>query len=169
MKGNPQLAWQLNNQIKCKQLLDRILCRRFEKRDIEAIFQQTVPPSMTHKVSSTCHSSTNAGHLGVAKTTEKIKQRLYWLGLQEDTKLFVSQCPECQKRSGTLKKNHHSLMEWQVSYDFHHFGIHFMGHLPLSYGIKHIFFFGDYFIEWYGSIPLPEQKAVTFEDALVDH
>ena len=53
---------------------------------------------MTQEILSACHSSTTAGPLGVAKTSEKIKQRFYWPGLQEDTKLFVSRCPECQKR-----------------------------------------------------------------------
>ena len=100
LQGLPRLAWQLHNQIKSLQLLHRILCRRFETGDNEAVVQQKVPSSMTHEIPSACHSSTTAGHLGVAKTSGKIKQRLYWHEIQEDTKLFVSRCPECQKRSG---------------------------------------------------------------------
>ena len=169
LQGLPRLAWQLNNQLKSLQLLDGILCRKFETADNQVVLQQIVPPSMTQEILSTCHSSPTAGHLGVAKTSEKIKQRFYWPGLQEDTKLFVSRCPECQKRSGPPKKYHHALVEWQASYPFHHIGIDFMGPLPMSNGNKHILVIGDHFTKWYEAIPLPDQTAVTTANALVDH
>ena len=124
---------------------------------------------MTQEILSACHSSPTAGHLGVAKTSEKTKQRFYWPGLQGDTKLFVSRCPECQKRSGPPKKHHHSLVEWQASYPFHHIGIDFMGPLPLSNGNKHILVIGEHFTKWYEAIPLPDQTAITTANALVDH
>ena len=133
-----RLAWQLNNQLKNSQLLDGILCRKFKTADNQVVLQQLVPPVMTHEILSACHSSSTDGHLGVAKTSEKLKQRFYWPGQQEDTKLFVSRCPECQKRSRPPKKYHHSLVEWQAKYPFHHIGIDFMGPLPLSNGNKHI-------------------------------
>ena len=107
--------------------------------------------------------------MGVAKTSGKIKQRFYWPRLQEDTKLFVSRCPECQKRSGPPKKYHHSLVEWQASYPFHHLGINFMGPLPLSNGNKNILVIGDHFTKWYEAKPLPDQTAATTANALVDH
>ena len=124
---------------------------------------------MTQEILPACHSSPTAGHLGVAKTSEKIKQRFYWPGLQEDTKLFVSRCPECQKRSVPPKKYLHALVDWQASYPFHHIGIDFMGPLPMSNGNKHILVIGDHFTKWYKAIPLPDQTAVTTANALVDH
>ena len=169
LQGLPRLAGQLNNQLKSLQLLDGILCRKLETADNQVILQQIVPPSMTEEILSACHSSPTARHLGVAKTSEKIKQRFYWPGLQEDTKLFDSRCPECQKRSGPPKKYHHSLVKWQASYLFHHIGIDFMGPLALSNGNKHILVFGDHFTKWCGAIPLPDQTAVTTANALVDH
>ena len=124
---------------------------------------------MTHKILAACHSSPTAGQLGVAKTSEKVKQRFYWPGRQEDTKLFVSRCHECQKRSGPPKKNDHSLVEWQASYPFHQTGILFMGPLPLSNGNKPILVIGDHFTKRYEAIALPDQTAVTTANALVDH
>ena len=115
IKGLPRLAWHLNNQLKSLQLLDGILFRNIETADNQVVLQQIVPPSMTQEILSACYSSPTAGHSGVAKTSKKIRQRLYWPGLQEDTKLFVSRCPECKKRSGPRRKNHHSLVEWQAS------------------------------------------------------
>ena len=153
LQGLPRLAWQVNNQFKSLQLLNAVLCRKFETRGNEVLLQQIVPLSMTHEILSACHSSSTAGHLGVANTSEKIEQRFYWPGLQEDTKLFVSRCPECQKRSGPPKRYHHSLVEWQASYPFHHIGINFMGPLSLSDGNKHILVNGDHFTKRYEAIP----------------
>ena len=82
LQGLPRLAWQLNNQLKSLQIINGILCRKFETADNQMILQQIVPPSMTQEILSACHSSPTAGHLGVAKTSEKIKQRFYWPGLQ---------------------------------------------------------------------------------------
>ena len=118
---------------------------------------------------STCHSSPTAGHLGVAKTSEKIKERFQWPGLQEDTKLFVSPCPECQKRSGTPKKHQHSLVEWQARYPFHHITIDLLRLLPLLNGNKHILVIEDHSTKWYEAIPLPDQTAVTTANASDDH
>ena len=132
LQGLPRLTWQLNNQLKSLQLHDGILYTKFETADNQVVLQQIVPPSMTQEILSACLSSPTAGHLGVGKTSDKKKQRFYWPGLQEDTKLFVSRCPECQKRSGPLKKYHHSFVDWQASYPFHDIRIDFMGPLPLS-------------------------------------
>ena len=124
---------------------------------------------MTKEMLSNCHSSSTAGHLRVATTSEKIKRKIFWSRLQEDTKLFVSQCSECQKLSGPPKKYHHSPMERQTSYLFHHTRIDFMGPLPVSNGNRHILVIGDHFTKWYEAIPFSEQTAVTTANALVDH
>ena len=124
---------------------------------------------MTQEILSACHSAPTAGHLGDPNTSKKAKQRCYWPGLQEDTNLFVSRCRECQKRSGPSKKYHYALVEWQAIYPFHHIGIDFLGPLSLSNGNKQIIVIGDHFTKWYEAIPLPDQTAVTFANALVDH
>ena len=71
LQGLPRLAWQLNNQLKSLQFLDGSLCRKFETGNNEMLLRQIIPPSMTHEVLSACLSSSTAGHLGVAKTSEK--------------------------------------------------------------------------------------------------
>ena len=153
LKVLTRLAWQLNNQFKSLQLLDGILCPKSETGDNEVVLQQIVPPSMTHEILSACPSSSTAGHLGVAKTPEKSKQRFYWPGLQEHKKLFASQSTEC---SGPPKKYDISLVEWQAGYLFRHIGIIFMGSLPLSNGNRHILVNGDHFTKWFEAIPLPD-------------
>ena len=83
--------------------------------------------------------------------------------------MFVSRCPECQKRSAPPKKYHHSLVEWQASYPFHHIGIDFVGLLPFSNRNRQILVIGGHFTKWLKAIPLPDQTAVKNANALVDH
>lgn len=44
-----------------------------------------------------CHDSPTAGHLGKAKTTELVKRRFYWPGMDEDIARYVTTCDACQR------------------------------------------------------------------------
>ena len=44
-----------------------------------------------------CHSSAAAGHLGVAKTFERVTRRFWWKGVRADVSDFVGHCDSCQR------------------------------------------------------------------------
>ena len=73
----PCVAWQLANQLKTLEIKDGILCRRFELPKTDHFFQQIIPQNMVHELLSSIHSSPTGGHLGVFKTTKKVRQRFY--------------------------------------------------------------------------------------------
>ena len=170
LQGSPRLTWRLANQLKSLLIRDGILCRRFELiKTGDHYFQQIVPPDMVQEILSSVHASPTGGHLGVFKTTEKVRQRFYWPNFKEDIKLFIGRCEQCQKRANPPKKHLHSLSDWHPSYPFHHIGIDFMGPLPQSNGNQHILLIGDHFTKWYEAIPLPDQTASTTANALLQH
>ena len=55
--------------------------------------QLVVPNSMKDVVLNQLHNQ--AGHLGVHKTTEKVKEKFYWPGYEQDIENWVH---ACQKR-----------------------------------------------------------------------
>ena len=170
LQGLPRLGWQMYNQLGSLYLHDDVLCRKFEPLNgSEPYLQQIVPPALVSEIISSLHGSTTAGHLGTHKTIEKIRQRFYWPGFKEDVKHYIRCCEPCQKRAGPPKTHRHSLVEWQPSYPFHHIGLDFLGPLPLSNGNKYIMLIGDHFTKWYEAIPLPNQKAETTADALLNN
>ena len=170
LQGCPRIAWQLANQMKSLEIKDGVLCRRFElPKTGDHFFQQIIPQNMVHELLSSIHSSPTGGHLGVFKTTEKIRQRFYWPNFKDDIKTFISSCEQCQKRVNPQRTHKHSLSEWRPSYPFHHIGIDFMGPLPLSNGNQHILLIGDHFTKWYEAVPLPDQTAHTTANALLQH
>ena len=132
-------------------------------------YQQLIPASLVPQVLNSIHSSTTGGHLGIFKTVEKVRERFHWPGFQEDVKLFINRCEQCQKRANPPKTHRHFLVEWTPSYPFHHIGIDFMGPLPLSNGNQHILLIGDHFSKWYEAIPLPDQTASSTATALLEN
>ena len=170
LQGSPRLAWQLYKQFRSLCFSDGVLCRKFEPTDGRVSFlQQIVPQNLVEELSRSTHSTSTGGQLDVANVTEKIKQRIYWLGFQEDVKLFISRCPHCQKRSNPPKTHRHALVDWKASYPFRHIGIDFMGPLPESNRHKVIFLIGDHCTKWYEAVPLPDQRASTTATALIEH
>ena len=99
--------------------------------------QQIIPPSLVSKVFTSMHDSLTSGHLGVFKTMEKIRERFFWPGFKDDVKLHIEHCDKCQKRANPPKTHRHSLIDWRVSYPFHHISIDFIGTLPPSNGNHH--------------------------------
>ena len=169
LQGLPRLAWQMYNQLSSLYIQDDILCRKFEPTNGRlAYLQQIVPPSLVTEITTSLYNSLTAGHLGAYKTLEKIRQRYYWPGFKTDVKHHILRCDKCQKRSGPPQKHRHSLVDWKISFPFHHIGLDFLGPLPTSNGCRYILLIGDHFTKWYEAIPLPDQTAATTSDALLE-
>ena len=157
------------NQLSSLYIQDGILCRKFEPTNGRlAYIQQVVPPSLVTEIITSLHNSLTAGHLGAYKTLEKVRQRYYWPGFRTDVKHHILRCDKCQKRSGPPQKHRHSLVDWKISYPFHHIGLDFLGPLPTSNGCRYIFLIGEHFTKWYEAIPLPDQTAATTSDDLLE-
>ena len=44
-----------------------------------------------------CHDAPLSGHLGKDKTTEQVKRRFYWPGMDDDIQQYVTSCDACQR------------------------------------------------------------------------
>ena len=157
------------NEFRSLKIINDVLCREFVHKRRPSCFQQLIPASLVPQVLNSIHSSTTGGHLVTFKTVEKVRERFYWPGFQEDVKLFINRCEQCQKRTNPPKTYRHSLVEWTPSYPFHHIGIDFTGPLSLSNGNQHILLIGDHFSKLYEAIPLPDQTAPTTATALLEN
>ena len=147
-----------------------LFCRKFESLDgSEPYLQQIILPALVSKLITSLHNSATARYFGTSKTIEKIRQRYYWPGFKEDVKKHICCCDRCQKRSRPPRTHRHSLTEWPVSYPLNHIGLGFLGLLPISSNCQYVLLNGDHFTKWYEAIPLPDQRAETTADALLNH
>ncbi|UYV77740.1 hypothetical protein LAZ67_15002095 [Cordylochernes scorpioides] len=57
-----------------------------------------IPKHLRSEVMADLHDAPTAGHLGFARTYDKVKKRFYWPGLYRTVRQYVSHCRECQRR-----------------------------------------------------------------------
>ena len=169
LQGKPRTTWKLAHEFRSLKVVNDILCREIIHKGGSSHHQQLIPASLVPQILKSVHLSPTGGHLGIFKIVEKFRRHFYWPGFQEDIKLFINRCEQCQKRANPPKTHRHSLVEWTTSYPFHHIGIEFVGPLPLSKGNQQILLIGDHFSKWYEAIPLPDQTAPTTATALLEN
>ena len=74
----------------------RLLCR-FQGSNLGTYTQIIIPSILKCCVLQHLHDK--AGHLGVRKTTEKVKRRFYWPAYEQDIEEWVRKCEKCQQRN----------------------------------------------------------------------
>jgi len=57
--------------------------------------QLLLPRLQVEKTLHQCHAGTVAGHFGIQKTMDQVRQRFYWSTWKADTIRFCQQCPQC--------------------------------------------------------------------------
>ena len=65
----------------------------------EMVEQLVLPEACRGPVLHMAHAIPMAGHLGRKKTTERVLQRFFWLGVSKDVAEYCKNCPSCQKAS----------------------------------------------------------------------
>ena len=168
LQGLPRTTWKLAHEFRSLKVVNDILCREFIHKGGSLHHQQLILASLVPQILKSIHSLPTGDHLGLFKTVEKVRERFYWPGFQEDIKLFINRCDQCQKRANPPKTHRHSLVEWIPSYPFYQIGIDFMVSLPLPNVNQHILLIGDHLSKWYKAIPLPDQTASTTATALLE-
>ena len=100
----PEVA-HLWAQRKSLTIIDDVLHRNFETTDGSVEFQQVlVPLVLVPTFLYWVHSDPSFGHMGIQKTTEKLKRYAYWTGWRRDVELFVKRCETCCRyRKGPAK------------------------------------------------------------------
>jgi len=151
------------------QLENGVLYRKWETEDGHGTrLQLVLPRSLVPDVLSALHDAPSAGHLGVAKTVERVRERFYWYGLQSDVEDWCRQCEKCTKRKSPQTNARAPLVSSCSGYPFERIAIDIMGPLPVTEsGNKYILVVGDYFTKWKEAFPIPNQEARTVAEKLV--
>ncbi|UYV64996.1 hypothetical protein LAZ67_3002688 [Cordylochernes scorpioides] len=90
-----------------------------------------VPKKRRKEVMSEYHNHMLNGHLGVARTTYRLKNKYYWPSMLKDVSEFVKTCHLCQSRKGSKHLPSGLLQPIPpANYPFERIGIDFVGPLP---------------------------------------
>ena len=119
-------------------------CREFERTDgrLDSL-HEIVPPWLVTELITWLHKSVTAAPLGSHETIEKIRQRFCLLVFETYVKHHFRKSEKCQKLSAPPQKHRDILVDWNISYPFHYFGLIFYHSLPTSNGCCYTLLIGD--------------------------
>ena len=106
-------------------------------------------PEWEHLISdvmSQVHDSPTGGHMGVAKTLEKLRQQFYWVKQRSTVKEWYKKCDLCNSRKSPPRKRCAPLQPIQIDGPLKCVAMDILGPLPIAArGNKYVLVVGDYF------------------------
>ncbi|GFT86229.1 hypothetical protein TNCV_3257881 [Trichonephila clavipes] len=125
--------------------IDGILCRKNFDPDGK-LWLPVIPKHLRADILRHFHDAPTAGHLGFAKTYDRIRKRFYWPGMYRNVVRYVMHCRECQRRKSVPQRPPGRLVPIPpATAPFHRIGIDLLGRFPKSaHGNKWIIVCTDY-------------------------
>jgi hypothetical protein len=111
----------------------------------DRVMRRCVPREERVEILRKCHSAEYGGHYSHFRTQAKVwSSGFYWPEMHEDTKRFVSLCPECQ-RTGNISQRNSMPLKYNLQIDLLDvWGIDFMGPFKNSCRYEYILVMVDY-------------------------
>ncbi|UYV60745.1 hypothetical protein LAZ67_1002098, partial [Cordylochernes scorpioides] len=130
-----------------------------------------VPKKRRKEIMSEYYNHMLNGHLGVARTTYRVKNKYYWPSMLKDVSEFVKTCHLCQSRKGS---NHLPSGLLQpippANYPFGRIGIDFVGPLPSTKRRrKWIIVLTDYYTKYAETKAVSEATVKEVSTFLIEH
>ena len=150
-------------------LRDGVLFKRWVTPDkTQSHLQLLVPRELKTAVLRASHDAVTSAHLGVKKTTQKIKRQFYWYRLKETVRDWVRKCAKCGARKRPHKTPRAHLEDYRVGAPMDRLVTDILGPFPISdNGNKYILLVGDQFTKWMEAYAIPDQKAETVAHKIV--
>ena len=105
---------------------------------------------------------TSGGHLGVNKTLDKIRKRIYSLHLRHDVEEWARTCEICDASKGPETSSMGKMRHYNFGLPFERFGIYIAGPFPVTDdGNRYIMVVGDYFTKWVEAYAISNQEVTT--------
>ena len=151
-----------------------LMHRRFIKAEHNGtryVDRNVVPESYRNEILRVAHTIPLSGHMGFAKTLDRIGAHFSWPGLSSDVRKFCATCPQCQLVARKLKSHRAPLRPVEVVTEpFKKIAIDIVGELPRSTsGYKYILTIVDYATRYPEAVPLRTTNSKAIADALIQY
>ena len=75
-----------------------VVCRKYSPgptRDIITV--PVLPPSLHQAILARNHDTPSAGHQGIERTLERVREEAYWVNMVRDVEQHCRECTNCQQ------------------------------------------------------------------------
>ena len=132
-------------------------------------WQLLVPKGRWKEVFRHLHDHRTGGHLGLAKTLEKIQVAFYWPRMQDIVEYLCKICDKCAARKPTLQHQRAPLKQYIVGCPLERIAVDILRPLPKTKrGNTSVVVVGDYFTKWTEAFAIPDQEATTVARVIVE-
>ena len=148
-----------------------VLCRKYFDTKTDTHFLQIIlPKSLRDKILTQLHDHVTAGHLGTAKTIEKVKCRFYWYQYKEFIENWCKRCLKCQSRSLPKLRPRAPMKQRGVGTPLQVFSLDLLGLFPETNKnhYKYILSVCDHFTRWIELYPIKDMEAITVAKVFVE-
>ena len=143
---------------------------KYNNNSKTVIFQYVVPSKQRLEILQSAHDIAASGHLGIEKTTNRIKERFYWPNWESDVKIYVLSCQICQKIKAVNFNTQAPLQPIFSSKPFEKITYDCMGPVPKSKsGNEHALIICDHFTKYLEVLPLRHIKAPLIAKTLMKY
>lgn len=130
--------------------------------------QLVAPRILQEKIFDQLHKERSSGHFGIERTTDLIKRRFYWPGIDKCIKRWCAQCDLCARCKPGPGIGKSPLQQFTASAPLQVVAIDILGPLPVTEkNNEYIIVIGDYFTKWKEAYAVPNHTAQTVADKLV--
>lgn len=149
-------------------VIDGILYRR-NMHHVGNELLLVIPTHLHSTVLQQLHDVPTAGHLGVARTYDRVRRRFFWPGLYRSVQRYVRSCESCQRRKRPAVHPAGLLQPIDVPAEpFYRVGLDLLGPFPLSTdGNRWVAVAIDYSTRFAITRPLPSSCATDVADFLI--
>ena len=148
---------------------DGVLYRSYKHPHVNSgkpIRQGMVPTPLQRQLMELAHESVMGGHMGVKKTTDKVKKAFYCTGIQGEVSRHCKSCDICQK---TVNKGSVPKVPL-IDLPFKRVAINIIGPIssPSEAGHRYILTLVDYAMRYPEAVPLKNIDTEMVAEVLVD-
>ncbi|ROT85972.1 hypothetical protein C7M84_002033 [Penaeus vannamei] len=147
------------------ELRDRVLYH--VKSDNErALLQLVIPRSLRGAALDALHAVPSAGHQGVHRTYQQLRDHFYFPGMLAASRRYVALCTACQRRKGAIARTPLQSMP-DVAEPFDRVSVDILTLTPSARGNKYVLVLTDRLTRFVELFPLASKDAQTVADVFL--
>ncbi|ROT79561.1 hypothetical protein C7M84_001723 [Penaeus vannamei] len=147
------------------ELRDRVLYH-VKSNNERALLQLVIPRSLCGAALDAVHAVPSAGHQGVHRTYQRLRDHFYFPGMLAASQRYVASCTACQRRKGAIARTPLQSMP-DVAEPFELVSVDILSLTPSARGNKYVLVLIDHLTRFVELFPLASKDAQTVADVFL--